>query len=323
EQALQRFDEAQRESPTYAPACVGLARAWLNLATAWYREPAVAADHAGEALRRALALEPDNATAYALLGAIQHQFERDWPQARRSFERAVALAPQHAFVHSAYGYHLSARGEAAAAERELMLARQLDPQYINSRMHMVNLRISQGRLDQAEIEIEAMRDMAPESMAVIGMCGSVAMFRRDAAAAIKHYRRACELAPDHPGCVATLAAALGMAGRLAEADATVAELHRRFADRFISPYLLAIVETRCGRLEPAFELLDQCLREHDPNVMFLALDPSFDALHGDPRWAGLVDQLQLAPPAHPAERSRTRHSKTATQRHHEAIKAAR
>lgn len=297
EQALQRFDEAQRESPGYAPAFVGLARTWLNLATGWYREPAVAADHAGEALRRALTLEPDNATAHALLGAIQHQFEGDWPRARRSFERAVALAPQQAFVHSAYGYHLAARGESAAAERELMLARQLDPQYINSRMHIVNLRIAQGRLDQAELEIEAMRDLAPDSMAVVGMCGALAMFRRDATAAIGHYQRACELAPDHPGVIATLAGALGLAGRIDEADALLAELHRRFADRHISPYVLAVVETRCGRHARAFELLAQCLDQHDPNVMFMPLDPSFDDLHGDARWTALIDRLRPAAPA--------------------------
>lgn len=288
EQALQRFDEAQRESPTYAPACVGLARAWLNLATGWYREPAVAADHAAEALHRALDLAPDDAIAHALLGALQHQFERDWTQAKRSFERAVALGTRQPFVHSAYGYHLTARGELAAAERELMLARQLDPQYINSRMHLVNLRIAQGRLDQAETEIEAMRDMAPDSMAVVGMCGALAMFRRDAPAALRHYQRACELAPDHPGCHVAYAGAQGLAGDVAGADATMAEVQRRFADRFISPYLRAVVETRCGRADAAFRLIEQAAQERDPNLMFVMLEPSFDDLHADPRWPALL-----------------------------------
>lgn len=284
EQALQRFDEAQRESPTYAPACVGLARTWLNLATGWYREPTVAADHAAEALHRALELAPDDAIAHALLGAIQHQFERDWTRGKRSFERAVALGTRQPFVHSAFGYHLTARGELAAAERELMLARQLDPQYINSRMHMVNLRIAQGRLDQAEVEIEAMRDLAPDSMPVLGMCGALAMFRGDAAAALRHYRRACEVAPDHPGCHAARAGALALGGDIAGADAVMAEVHRRFADRILSPYMQAVVETRCGRHEAALRLLTQATQQRDPNLMFLLLEPSFEDLRGHPRW---------------------------------------
>lgn len=296
EQALTRFDEAQRESPTYAPAFVGLARAWLNLGLGWYREPQVAADHAGEALRRALALDPDDATAHALLGALQHQFEHDWPEAQRSFERAIALGPQQAFVHSAYGHHLSARGQVDLAERELMLARQLDPQYINSRMHMVNLRIVQGRLDQAELEIAAMRDIAPDTMAVVGMCGALAMFRRDAAAAIGHYERACEVAPEHPGCMAALAAAQGLSGQVELADATLARMHEKFADRFISPYMLAIVATRCGRLDQAFGLIEHCIRERDPNVMFMSHEPSFDDLRTDPRWTSVLALLNPAAP---------------------------
>jgi tetratricopeptide (TPR) repeat protein len=287
EQALARFDEALRESPDYAPACVGLARAWLNLATGWYREPAVAADHAAEALRRALALDPNDATAHALLGALQHQFEQDWPAAERSFRRAIAIAPRLAFVHSAYGYHLTARGEAVPAERELMLARQLDPQYVNSRLHMVNLRIQQGRLDQAQAEVDALHDIAPDAMAVVGMRGAIAMFRGDAPAAIAHYRRAAEIAPDHPGCLAALAAAQGLAGRPDEADATIEAMHRRFPDRVISPYLLAIVAARCGRVDRAFELLDEALRHRDPNIIFLPDEPSFAALRGDARWAAL------------------------------------
>ena len=301
EQALARFDQAQRESPSHAPAYVGLARTWLNLATGWYHEPAVAADHAAEALRQALALDPRNATAHALLGAIQHQFEHDWPAAQHRFEQAVALDPEQAFVHSAYGYHLAARGQVDAAERELHIARRIDPHYINSRMHLVNLRIVQGRLDQAELEIDAMRDIAPDTMAVVGMCGALAMFRGDAEAAIAHYQHTLSLSPDHPGALAALAAALGLAGRIDEADALVAEMHRRFPDRFISPYLLAIVATRCGRHTEALEALRRCLRERDPNLIFMRHEPSFLGLHLDPGWAELLKVLDQPGALGPAQ----------------------
>ncbi|MEO8081149.1 MAG: hypothetical protein ABI641_11505 [Caldimonas sp.] len=78
EKALARFDEAIRVAPDFAPAYVGLARAWFNLGTGWHQPPAVALEHAAEALRHALALDPRDAPAHALLGAVQHQFEYDW-----------------------------------------------------------------------------------------------------------------------------------------------------------------------------------------------------------------------------------------------------
>ncbi len=288
EQARQRFDQALRESPEHAPAFVGLGRAWLNLATGWFVEPAIASAHAAEALRRALELDPGHAIAHTLLGAIRHQFEHDWPGAEHSFRRGLALAPQNAFVHSAYGCHLFLHGTAAQAERELVLARQLDPQYINTRSHMVNLRIQQGRLDDAEAEILAMQDIAPETVSTVGLRAAIAMFRRDAPAAITHYMRLCTVHPEYAGAFIALAGALAMAGRTGEADALFAQTLQRFAGRPLSPYVLAIFATRRGRANDAFPLLERAVRERDPSAVQIPLDPSFEALRGDARWAVLT-----------------------------------
>ncbi len=65
----------------------------------------------------------------------------------------------------------------------------------------------------------------------------------------------------------------------------MAEVATRFAGRLISPYLLAIFETRRGRPDAAFALLHRALRERDPSAMQMVLDPSFKALHADARWA--------------------------------------
>ena len=120
------------------------------------------------------------------------------------------------------------------------------------------------------------------------MRAALAMFRGDAAAALHHYRRACELNPDHPGCYAATAAALGLAGDIAGADATMTDVHRRFSDRILSPYVLAIVETRCGRHGAAMRLLAQATRQRDPNLVVLLLEPSFRDLHADPRWPAVL-----------------------------------
>ena len=105
---------------------MGLARAWLNLATGWYHDPALAGEHAAEALQQALAIDPMLPMAHALMGVLQNQWQRDWPAAQRSFRRAVALAPDAAFVRAAWGSHLFMRGRLDEVEAELQIARQLD-----------------------------------------------------------------------------------------------------------------------------------------------------------------------------------------------------
>jgi len=295
DKALARFDEAIRAAPSYAPAYVGLARAWFNLGTGWHQPPAVAFEHAAEALRRALALDASNAEAHALLGALQHQLERDWRAAERSFRRAVSLAPQNAFAHSAYGAHLYLHGDFDAAERELALARRIDPLYVNSRAHLVNLRIVQGRIDEAEAEIGALRDIAPDSLAGNGLAAVLALARGDAATAVTLYESLCARHPDHPGCFLALSAARAMAGDLAGADELVAETLQRFGDRTISPYVLAIVATRAKRRDAAFALLERAIDERDPSALEISYDISFADLHADPQWPRLL--ARLAPPA--------------------------
>ena len=275
-------------SPYYVPAFVGLGRAWFNLATGWYSDPTVAAENAMEALQRAIGIDEHNPVAHALLAALRHQFEHDWPAAQTGFQRAVALAPHQAFVHSAYGYHLLCRQSLDIAERELALARRLDPHYVNARIHMVNLRIAQGRLDHAQAELDAMRDIAPESMPAVGLAGLLALIRGHAAGALRHYRRVCELAPDHPNAHASLAAAQGYAGQLDKADATIAVMRARFGERCVSPYVMAIVATRCGRIEQAIELVETAIATRDPNVMMLSGEPSFVSLHSHRRWPALL-----------------------------------
>jgi Tfp pilus assembly protein PilF len=299
--ALARFDEALRAVPTLAAAYVGAGRAWFNLATGWHCEPKIAAEHAAEALRRGVELEPGNAVAHALLGAIQNQFERDWLAARRSFERAVSLAPKEAFVHSAYGAHLYLHGDHDSADRELAIARRLDPQYVNSRAHIINLRVVQGRMDEAALEIEAMRDIAPDSIAANAAAAVLAMARGDAATAVSLYAELCEMAPEHPGCFASLAGAQAATGRRELAEATLADMHARFPGRIISPYVLAVVATHCGRHDDAFALLQRADTERDPSALEMAGDVSFLALRGDPRWPALVARVR-APPSRPRAR---------------------
>ena len=293
EQAIERFDAAQRESPTFAPAFVGLARAWFNMATGWYADAKPAGDLAIEALKRALVLDPHDATAWALLGAFQHQFEYDWPAAQRSLKRALALAPDSAFAHTAYGWQLTARGELDDAEHALARARELDPQYINSRIHMVNLRVAQRRLDDAGRELEAMRDIAPDSMVVVGMAAALALFRGEPERAVTLYERCLALAPEHAMVSLLLASAHALAGRRAQAAALHARTLVRHQGQPLSPYVLAICALRSGRRAEALRRLEQALEEHDPQVVLFARDPSFAPLHGHPQWPRLLRRLGL------------------------------
>lgn len=286
--ALARFDAALAESPDFAAAHVGRGRAWLNLATGWHEPPAEAAAQARAALERALALDPAQAEARALKAAIVSQFDRDWPAARREFLLAVQAAPQDAFVLSAWGCHLRMHGEFDAAEAALLQARQLDPMYFNARAHMVNLRIAQRRLADAEAELDAMRDLAGGALATLGQASVLAAALGRTDEAVAYLEQAWAAMPDAPACGLTLAGAYALAGRMAEAQALTAALGERFDLERVSPYVRAIHALRCGRPEDAMQHLAQALQLRDPMAPQIADEPALEALHTHPGWAALA-----------------------------------
>ena len=83
-----------------------------------------------------------------------------------------------------------------------------------------------------------------------------------------------------------------LAGRTDTARARCSGACRRSADaRYVSPYALALVHAALGETRPAIAALERALREGDPAVLQLSLDPRLAALRADPRATGLVRRL--------------------------------
>lgn len=286
--ALERFDAALAESPDFAAAHVGRGRAWLNLATGWHEPPAPAAAQARAALQRALALEPGHAQARALDAAIVSQFERNWPAARREFLRALQAAPHNAFVLAAWGCHLRMQGEFQPAEDALLRARHLDPLYVNARAHLVSLRMAQRRYADAEAELEALRDLAGNALATLGLEGALAAAQGRPSQAVDGLERAWAAMPDVPACGVSLAGMYAWAGRRREADMLMATLHSQFDLDAISPYVRAIQTLRCGQPDEAMARLALALQRRDPLTPQIPDEPAFEALHSHPGWADLA-----------------------------------
>ena len=65
--------------------------------------------------------------------------------------------------------------------------------------------------------------------------------------------------------------------------------------RYISPYDMAIIYTGLGEREQAFAWLDKAYADRFWPLPFLKVDPRFDSLRSDPRFADLVRRVGLTP----------------------------
>ncbi len=61
--------------------------------------------------------------------------------------------------------------------------------------------------------------------------------------------------------------------------------------RHISPYHLALVNCGLGRIEETLDLLEEAHKIKDAKVLWMAVDPELDPLHGHPRFNDLLRKL--------------------------------
>lgn len=128
EQAIHYFEAAIQKDPKYAPAYAGVAYSYCWLGFFGALPPNEAMPKARQAAEKALSLDDSLAAAHTALGYVKALYEFDWPAAEREFKRAIELNAGDADAHFAYGItYLSPQGRPDDALREMQIARDLDP----------------------------------------------------------------------------------------------------------------------------------------------------------------------------------------------------
>jgi TolB-like protein/Tfp pilus assembly protein PilF len=88
-----------------------------------------------------------------------------------------------------------------------------------------------------------------------------------------------------------LGAAHASAGNVDEADAVLHEMEQLATRRYISPYHLALVNSALGRVEATLDHLERAYETNDGKVLWLAVDPELENVHGHPRFNDILRKL--------------------------------
>lgn len=84
-----------------------------------------------------------------------------------------------------------------------------------------------------------------------------------------------------------------MAGKKDEAEKILAELKQLGTERYISAYSIALVYSGLGNKDETFNSLDRAFQDRADYLVFLKVDPRFDWLHKDARFASLLERVGL------------------------------
>jgi TolB-like protein len=148
------FEQATREDPTYAPAYSGLADTYFYLGYVWgHLPPREAMPMAKAAALKAIELDPNLAEGHASLGVVKMVYEWDFSGSEEELKRAIALNPNYATAYHFYSILLGVLNrpdESIAAIRKGM---EVDPLSVPVRNMLVDRLRQVGRCDEAIAEV--------------------------------------------------------------------------------------------------------------------------------------------------------------------------
>lgn len=273
--------------PEHALAWVGLSHAYRWEASRGWVEAAHGYARAREAAERALALAPDLAEAHSAFGSVLMLERWDWKGADVSLQRAVALAPGSVDVlRSAahLAWILGRNDESIALSRRVLTLDPLNPgAYDDLGIHCYTA----GRWSEAEEAFHSAVELSPQGTFTNSSLGLVYLMQ----ARLDEALRVFEREPDRAFRLQGIALVKHASGEREAADAALRELIS--AHHGDSAYQIAQVYSYRGERNTALDWLERAYDVRDPGMTELKVDPLFEKARDDPWWQELMQRMGL------------------------------
>jgi serine/threonine protein kinase/Flp pilus assembly protein TadD len=289
---LQHFARAAELDPRYALAHAGIADSYVSFASVRASSANEAYLKARAAAVRALELDPALPEALSALAMVQLYSEWNWVAAELSFKRALALNPDDGTTHMRYALALPYFERFDDALGEIARAREADPLSPVISANVGKILHLARRYGQAIEEHRKALALDPNFWMTHSNLGLTFAVTRAYDQAIAEFQRAIDLS-DSSEVKANLAYAYAMSGRSPEAKKILDELQSRTSQVYSSPFDLAVAYTGLGDRDRAFSLLEKAYQERVRPMPSLKINPLFDPLHSDPRFAALIQRMKL------------------------------
>jgi tetratricopeptide (TPR) repeat protein len=288
ESAVVNFMQALSLDPRFAPAAIGLARAYVWIGTAGWQPKRVTFERARDAALLAQRLDPQSPVAHVAMAAIHTTYDWDWTGADRELQQASALGPRDFYGAQIAAWLAAARGQWDEARQLAFEAIAIDP--LNADLHgtlgyVVYLR--SGHLVEAEKSLRRALQIAAEYDSGHYFLGESLMLQGRYDVALTEFRREALDAGQLEGSAMVLFATK----RKAESDAQLAEAIRVNGTDW--PSGIAGVYAFRGEKDHAFEWLDRAYEARDEDLYMIKGDPLLKNLEDDPRYKAFLKKMNL------------------------------
>jgi len=293
--AISYFNQAIDKDPGYALAYAGVADAYAVLG-AYGGDANDLVSKSKAAAEKALELDPTLARPHADLGLIEMQHDWDFAGGEAEFRKAFELDPGDATAHQWFSQSISYMGgRAQEAIEEGNRARQLDPLSPIIGYAQAEAYTYSRQYDKAiEIDRKVIADNPAFGVAHLGV--ALAYWgERNYPQVIQESQIYAQLSGDknYAEYAAALDSGFRSGGWPSAAHKGIEVLLAQYKAKtnYLAPYQIAELYADIGDKDHAFEWLNTAYQEHCVYLVILRVDPAFDSLRSDPRYAELVRKI--------------------------------
>lgn len=293
--SIDYFQQAIEKDAGFALAYSGLADSYILLgapdATGGI-PPAEALPKAKTAALKALEIDDTLAEAHASLAHAKY-YDREWTTIEQEYKRAIELNPKYPTAPSWYAVYLMSLGRFDEALVQIRRAQELDPLSLPINMTVGWVLLTARRPEESEQQLRKTLEMDPNFILAHHRLGLAYEQQAKYNEAIAEFKQVVTLTERKPLGVAALARAYALAGKRADAQKILNELQQMSNDRYVSPAAVAAIYAALGDKDQAFTWLERAQKEHDGILVRLKVDPRYDSLRSDPRFAELLKRAGL------------------------------
>ncbi|HQU82456.1 MAG TPA: protein kinase [Pyrinomonadaceae bacterium] len=288
--AVEAFREAIALDPNYALPHVGITDFYIWGSIFGSIPSNVGFPQAKESARRALEIDNESSEAYAQLAFATLLYDWNWTEAEKLVQRSLEINPNNGFAHECYSNFFCSQGRFDEAVVEIKRAEELDP-LAPKAMLMTCWTLYQTRsfsksAAKARKALEMFGDFPQANLHL----GNSLTQAGKTAESVKVLRKAVELWQDSAMPRFMLIYALIADGNLEEAVKVLNDIKDLTAKGYVKSYFVAMAHVALGEFDEAVKWFEKSLEERNEWLIWFGVDPKLDRFRKDPRYLQILKQ---------------------------------
>jgi DNA-binding winged helix-turn-helix (wHTH) protein/Tfp pilus assembly protein PilF len=291
-QAIQRFEQIVRLDPQSGDAYAGLAECYaLGYWGFWKIDPDLAVQMSVVYAQEGVRADPGSAYAHAQLAAALFR-QLKIGEAQSEFKRALAIRPNDAEVHHAYGVFLDDTHRADDGIEEMKRAIELEPLSLAYKTDLGMSYYFATRYADAIAQYKSVLTLDPGYIEAHEYLASMYVYQADWKKAKTEYATIDRLRGADVGDFGQLPLRLITEFNTGEERKAMIGVQAILASPSIAhSFSLARIYAQLGMPENALRYLSQVVNSHSPEMFTIPDDPLLSPLHGNPEFETLASQV--------------------------------